>query len=183
MKTLYLLRHAKSSWDDRGLHDIDRPLKRRGKRDCRLVGAALLQMPFAVDAVFCSPAKRARMTVKRVLETVGQAQTASGQVQTEWQVDDDLYTFDATQVMHYIRWLDNNLERVLIVGHNPAFTELVNDLTDEYLDNLPTCGFAEIQFDVKQWRQLAEGGGQLAALITPKMLREKKFDHRADLYR
>ncbi|NNF16711.1 MAG: phosphoglycerate mutase [Gammaproteobacteria bacterium] len=177
MKTLYLLRHAKSSWQDRSLQDIERPLKPRGKRDCQLIGEALQAMDFfSVDAVFCSPAMRARMTIERVLK--------AAQLQgDEWSVNESLYTFDVNEALRVVRWLDRRLNRVMIVGHNPAFTELCNDLGDAELDNLPTCGCAEIQLDIEQWREAAAGSGSLSALLTPKMLRAKQPDDTAHLYR
>ncbi len=173
MKELCLLRHAKSSWDYRELGDHERPLKGRGKRDAKLLGQALA---IQFDAIHASTAVRAQSTISIVMKA------------RELNVDDvvsseELYTFDARKVLNYVRGLSDRLDTVLIVGHNPGFTDLCNDLSDAGLENLPTSGFAKLSCDVDHWRSITDGCAELVSLVTPKMLRVRKSDPETDWYR
>jgi len=167
MKKICLLRHAKSSWKDRHLNDRERPLKKRGFRDCQLIGQLLQKSEPLFEQVFCSDAKRARQTATEVI--------AAMQYDIEINVEESLYEFDARRVLRWIRGLDDSLDSVLVVGHNPAFTDLCNDLSGTDLENLPTCGFAVIECDVTQWRRVTDDCGKNVSLITPRMLRDEKI--------
>ena len=173
MKHLCLLRHAKSSWNHRDLGDHERPLKKRGRRDSHMVGAALA---IEFDAIYTSIAERARSTIKIVMDEAG---IDAGLLS----VSDVLYEFDAREVLAFIRGLNDHHETVLIVGHNPAFTELCNDLADAGIDNLPTAGFAKLACNVDSWRTVTDGCAELVTLVTPKMLRVRKPNPDSDWYR
>ena len=173
MKHLCLLRHAKSSWDHRELSDHERPLKGRGRRDSHLVGQAL---SINFDAIYSSTAERAQSTIKLVMPDAG---IDEGLLKS----DDALYTFDARRVLAFIRGLNDRHTTVLLVGHNPAFTDLCNDLADAGLDNLPTAGFAKLACDVDHWRSVTDGCAELETFVTPKMLRVRKPDPDSDWYR
>lgn len=173
MKNLCLLRHGKSSWEHRNLSDVERPLKRRGQRDSGLVGQALA---LQFDAVFSSHAQRAQETIKRVMQESGM--NADNLITHE-----DLYTFDSRRVLAFVRDIPDRYETVLLVGHNPAFTDLCNDLSDAGIENLPTAGFAKLACDVDHWRSVTDSCAELVSFVTPKMLRVRKSDPDSDWYR
>ncbi len=166
MKTLYFLRHAKSSWK----HDVSdhkRPLKGRGKSDAILVANHVkdkIEMP---QKMIISDAVRAQMTAAYFIDS--------------WNISEkflefnhNLYDFSGHQVMEVIKNIDNSLDYVMIVGHNHAFTSLVNMLGNEYIDNLPTSGFVSIQFPIDQWKDANKGITQL--MVFPRHLKPKKSE-------
>ncbi len=163
MKTLYLLRHAKSSWKH-DLGDHKRPLKGRGKRDAMLVSEYIKTNTTAPQKMIVSDATRTKMTAQYFKEA--------------WNITDDnfilnhnLYDFSGQQVMEVIKSIDNSLDRVMIVGHNHAFTSIVNMLGDNYTDNLPTCGFVEIEFSVEDWKNA--NYGITKQMVFPRDLKPK----------
>lgn len=159
-KTLILLRHGKSDWTF-DLHDHDRPLNPRGKRDVPRIAQRISELSVNPQACFYSTAKRATDTALGVLKAlhVNQIQSLS-----------DLYTFDSDDVLSFITGISDELNSVLLVGHNPAYTELVNRLTSVRLDNLPTCGFAVIDFQIDTWSDISNVNGDLRVLEYPKLL-------------
>ena len=167
MKILHFIRHAKSSWADAGLADDERPLNKRGKQACQLMAPALADIDGVFHQVYCSPARRARATIKRIARQLPERHIV-------WHLDRGLYTFDEQALLRWCRALDDRLDKVTVVGHNPALTELCNLLcapgADLPLDNLPTCGYLQLAFDGESWRQLAPGRLRLKHLLTPKQL-------------
>ena len=166
MKQLYLLRHAKSAWDEPGLPDRQRGLNARGRRAAPAMGRALSQWlsPMALDV---SVARRAQLTLE------GVCAGWPGLRGLEHRTHDALYTFDAGDLVDWLwRCNDDDTARFL-VGHNPAFTELVNYLcTRQYLDNLPTAGFASISLEIDQWCDLRQGCGTLEKTLFPRQLED-----------
>lgn len=149
MKTLYLVRHAKSSWK----HDVDdhkRPLKERGERDGSLVSKK-------ASAEIEAPQKIISSDATRALATAQFFKQAWNIDEAHFQTNHDLYDFSGQNVMRVIKALDNDLERVMIVGHNHAFTSLVNMLGNQYIDNVPTCGFVVLEFDENSWNNITTG--------------------------
>ena len=175
MKRLVFLRHAKSSWEDRLLNDDLRPLNKRGKDDCKLVGNQLRELNFDTEIALVSPAQRAQSTARKVL--------ACCDADIDLQTMDALYTFDSRKLLREIRLFEHRYNDLLIVGDNPAFTELVNELAVEDIDNLPTCAVAELICDVSSWGDVKDGCAELVSMITPKMLRSKKPKHTSDWVR
>ncbi len=164
MKTLYLLRHAKSSWDKPGLSDRDRPLNKRGKRDAPAMGSALRSMIPAVT-VAASPARRAQLTLGGLCD--GWPELAALTHRTE----EALYTFDVDDLLRWLRQQEDTLDPLFIIGHNPGFTDLINLLAPaEYLPNLPTAGFVELTLAVDHWRDVRAGCGQLQRSLFPRQL-------------
>ncbi len=166
MKNLYLLRHAKSSWDAPALSDGERPLNVRGRRDAPRMGEALgtrlVPMTFHV-----SPAERAQQTFRAVQKNWKGLKKQHG-VTTQ-----ALYTFDYREVLDWISLQTDELERLAMVGHNPAFTDLINYFVGPgTLENLPTAGWAELMLPIDNWSQAAgsEGQGELVYLLFPKEL-------------
>lgn len=149
MKTLYLVRHAKSSWK----HDVDdhkRPLKSRGERDGRLVSKKVSEEIEPPQKIICSDATRALSTAQFFKE-------AMNINDANFETNHDLYDFSGQNVMRIIKSLDDSLDKVMIVGHNHAFTSVANMLGNRYIENVPTCGFVMLQFDEKKWSDITTG--------------------------
>ena len=149
MKTLYLVRHAKSSWK----HDVidhKRPLKGRGERDGVLVSNYVSEKLPAPELIVSSDAVRANTTAKYFKEAFGIADEY-------YQEAHALYDFSGTQVLQIIKGLDDNLDRVMIVGHNHAFTSIANMLGNVYIENVPTCGFVQLEFNETSWQDVHSG--------------------------
>lgn len=161
MKTLYLVRHAKSSWKN-DVDDHKRPLKDRGKRDGALVSKKVSEEIDPPQKIFSSDATRALATAhffKKALNISDE----------NFQTDHALYDFSGQQLMRTIKSLPENLESVMMVGHNHAFTSVANMLGNRYIDNVPTCGFVMLQFDEKKWDTITTG--QTVKTIFPRDLK------------
>ena len=164
MKTVRLTRHAKSSWARPELGDRERGLNKRGKRDLPRMAAALSAM-LAPAVIHASPARRAELTLRGLCAHWPELASLPHQL------DEDLYTFSAADLLEWLTSRPENDDCAWIVGHNPALTSLVNYLAaDEYLDNLPTCGFVELRADVDRWEQLMQGSAEITARLFPKQL-------------
>ncbi len=161
MKTLTLLRHAKSSWDHPELADIDRPLNKRGKRDAPIMGERLARAGISPELILTSPARRARKTASRVARALGYP--ADRIV-----VDPRIYAAAPAELMALIRGLDDRWSDVMLVGHNPTLTELANELTAADIDNVPTAGVVRIRFPVPSWSDIRPGAGELTLFDYPK---------------
>lgn len=161
MKRIQLLRHAKSSWDDPTLADIDRPLNKRGKRACKTMAVRLAAVDCCFDTVFASPAQRAVNTIERIARQLPKSDI-------HWQVDDRLYTFASEALLNFLRSLDDRIEAPLIVGHNPALTDVCNELATSGIDNIPTCAYVSLLYDASSWRQLTAGSCELQYFVKPK---------------
>ena len=162
MKTLFLLRHAKSSRDDPGLRDFDRPLNDRGKDDAKLIGHYLSKRKIAMSVVVSSPAKRARKTAAIVLQTAD--------LLNEVVFDERIYEASTQQLLKVVSEIESTHESALLVGHNPGFEELLTCLTDR-AGRMPTASLAAIELDLNSWRDIAPRSGELSWLITPKDLK------------
>lgn len=159
MKELILIRHAKSAWDY-PVDDRDRPLAEKGIRDIIRVTRELKGLPVP-EAVFSSPANRALhtcMIAMKILDYSYDLLTISNQ----------LYDFEGRQVAELVMQLDEKIQRVMLFGHNHAFTALANKWGDIVLDNVPTSGAICIQFDVDKWQDL--NSGRTSFTIFPKTL-------------
>ena len=164
MKTLHLLRHAKSSWDEPWASDRERSLNKRGRCDAPRMGRALAA-ELAPMPVVASPARRAQLTLAGVCDG-WQAMAGLAHETVE-----ALYTFSADDVFELLIDCDDARESVFLIGHNPAFTELINTLdSGAALDNLPTAAYARLVLSIPQWRQLAPGCGRLDRLLLPRAL-------------
>ena len=143
MKTLILIRHAKSSWKHPDLPDLLRPLNKRGQRDAPVMGGRLAKREVEPDLIASSPATRAIATAEAMAQEIGYPEE-------DIRVDERLYEASAFDLLEIIQGLDNALEHVMLIGHNPGLTELANDLGCD-VDNIPTCGVVELQFDIGSW--------------------------------
>jgi phosphohistidine phosphatase len=144
MKILTLIRHAKSSWKDPSLPDWDRPLNNRGRRDAPMMGERLAGREAYADLMISSSAVRAVMTTEAIAEEIEYPAD-------EIVVDERLYGADEFEILQVIQGLDDAWERVMLVGHNPGLTDLVNALSPTGIDNLPTCGIVELTYDTESW--------------------------------
>ena len=149
MKTLYMVRHAKSSWKY-DVIDHQRPLKGRGKKDSLLVSAKVKSEVKPPEIIVSSDANRALTTAKVFKDALGIEDA-------NFSTNHDLYDFGGNSVMDVIKGLSDSYDRVMIVGHNHAFTSIANMLGNKYIDNLPTCGFLMIEFDTDKWNNVKTG--------------------------
>ena len=146
MKTLLILRHAKSSWNDPGVSDHDRPLNSRGKEEAPQVGLELRRRSTVPDLVLSSTAKRARKTAKKVL--------AAGEFACELTLLPELYLASPGTWLTVLQSQANHVRTLLVVGHNPGLEELVTALTGQHVA-MCTAALAEIQLPIEQWTELA----------------------------
>ena len=163
MKTLLILRHAKSSWSDSALDDHDRPLNDRGERDAPRMGELLRQRRLTPDLIISSDAVRARMTAQAVAEAAGYA----GEIRLE----PLLYHAAPDDIVVVLRTVpEPNAATVMVVGHNPGLEALVGQLTGERHD-LPTAALAQIDLPIDSWRDLdGSTRGTLVDVWRPKEL-------------
>lgn len=161
MKTLLILRHAKSSWKDAGLLDHDRPLNKRGKRDAPRVGELIRQQRMVPDLIVSSTAKRARNTAKRVAKASG--------YKGEIRLTPQFYHAPAGIYIKVLNHLADDYSRVMVVGHNPGMEELVARLGRSCV--MPTAALANISLPVERWSDL-DGAteGTLAQVWYPRDL-------------
>lgn len=164
MKTLHLLRHAKSSWQSPGLDDHDRDLNDRGRRDAPRMGRAL-EGQFSPQAIYTSSALRACRTLEGFCEG-WPAMKAQRHI-----VDEALYTFNWEELLAWLQDLDSPTESCFVIGHNPALTELCNQLVGRLaLDNLPTAGYLCLSLPIDAWSEVTEGIAELEQWRFPRDL-------------
>ncbi|RNI26346.1 SixA phosphatase family protein [Rufibacter latericius] len=165
MKTLYLLRHAKSSWDYEELSDHDRPLAKRGRTDAPLMGQELVEREIKLDLVISSSAVRAITTATLVAKELKFSPEQIG-------VQEELYMISAEGLVGFIRSLPDEYNHVMLVGHNPAFTEVANLLSPEKsIANIPTAGIVAISFDCSYWGEISPDNSKQLFFDFPKNYR------------
>jgi phosphohistidine phosphatase len=162
MKTIILVRHAKSSWEDPSLDDFDRPLNKRGKNNAPFMGKKLKERKIIPDIILSSPAKRARKTARTIAKKIGYPKKMI-------RLDDKMYHTGARYLFELVKNLDDEDETVMLFGHNPGF----NDFADMLLKknkvfNIPTTGVYCITFDVNHWQEVEAGRGKFVFFDYPK---------------
>ena len=169
MKTLYLLRHAKSDWGDSSLKDFDRPLNERGWKAAKAMGEEMRARDLVPDVVLVSPAVRTRETLARAEEGFG----------APFKVVEDraIYLAETETLIDLIRGAPAKAGKLMVIGHNPGMHELALALTngpaglrDEVAQKYPTAALAEISFDVDDWADVAPGTGRLRSFVRPRDL-------------
>jgi phosphohistidine phosphatase len=164
MKHLYLVRHAKSSWEH-NVTDHERPLNKRGYSDAHLVSKHLkkngLKLP---DAVFSSDAMRAKTTANIFVDNLGLDESII-------QLKHELYDFAGQQLIDTIKNCDDSVDVLMVFGHNFAMTNTVNNYGDMFTENVATAGFTHIAFDVNSWKDIAKG--KTISSVYPKHLKSK----------
>ena len=162
MKTLLLLRHAKSSWDEPGLPDHDRPLSKRGLKNARRMGAVLRENELAPGLIISSTAKRARLTAEIVAEESG--------YDVEIRFTPDFYGADAEAFFEHVRQTPADVQSVMVVGHNPDLEEFLTALTGE-TETLPTAALAQVELPIGRWSELGSDiAGKLLKIWKPREL-------------
>jgi len=161
VKTLYLLRHAKSSWTDSSLRDFDRPLNERGRAAAPLIGKHLAAETLIDPLLICSPSLRTRETAELVLREAN--------LRLQPHFDGRIYEASLRDLFQVISEIDDKTHAAILIGHNPGLEELFASLTGEPRP-MPTCALAKILFDVLSWKALGAGEGTLEWFVTPKEL-------------
>jgi phosphohistidine phosphatase len=161
MKTIYLMRHAKSSWKDVTRADIDRPLNKRGERDAPFMGKLMHQYGFFPQEIISSPAER-------VLSTANLFCNEIEFPYKKLKIYDSLYAASSSEILAIIQSLSENIESVLLIGHNPGLTDLVNHLSESQVENVPTCGIVELFSDKKSWTEIELGSCRMGFFEYPK---------------
>lgn len=161
MKRLLLCRHAKSSWKDITLSDIDRPLNKRGRRDAPVMGGRLADRGLQFDLIVSSPAKRALATARRMAKQVGYAKKNIA-------VIDEMYGAEPEELLEIVRGLDNTCQTVCLVGHNPEITIFATYLGELDIHNVPTCGMVAFEFKVGTWDMVGRKNAKVLFFDYPK---------------
>ncbi len=170
MKTIFLLRHAKSSWDDDSLPDHDRPLSKRGRAAAPRIGAYMYGAGYLPDLVLCSTATRTRRTLDAVLSQLG--------VEPAIEFHEELYLAAPREMLDLVRSVPDTVEGVLLVGHNPGTGMLAGDLSGFGLAaklnlmraKFPTTALAIIELNVDRWKDTVGGCGTLKEFVRPRDL-------------
>ncbi len=161
MKTLLIMRHAKSSWADAGVRDHDRPLNARGKRAAPRMGQLLCDEQLLPEVLLSSTAKRARKTAEKVAAQCGSP---------EIQLCSEFYLASPATYVETLQQQPDNYERILIVGHNPGLEQLLTKLTGAQ-EALPTAALAHVELELTSWSGLSQNShGRLVALWLPREL-------------
>ncbi|GBD91235.1 phosphoserine phosphatase 1 [bacterium BMS3Abin04] len=161
MKKLFLIRHAKSSWKDNGLADFDRPLNKRGKRDAPFMGKILKEEGIKPDLIITSPAKRTCTTARVLARKLDYPKEKINS-------DETVYEASPGELIKLVNAIPSEHEVVMLIGHNPGLTQLSNLLTGKYLENIPTTGIVEINFNVNSWEEITVNTGKLKSFEYPK---------------
>jgi phosphohistidine phosphatase len=163
MKTIYLVRHAKSSWEDNDLDDFDRPLSDRGKRDAPVMAGRLKEKGIRPELYVSSTAKRAASTCKRFSKVLGYNEEKVNYVK-------QLYHASSPEIVKVLKGLPDNFQSVIVFAHNPGLTDAANDLIEKgfLTDNMPTCAIAAFEVPIRSWKELATGRGKLLFFDFPK---------------
>ncbi len=161
MRNLFLVRHAKSSWDTPGLSDFDRPLNNRGLKDAPEMADLLRGMHVKPDLMISSPANRALTTARFFAKGLGFGEAAVIQ-------NKDIYEAYPSVILRIISALPDTAQTVFLFGHNPTFTDVANNFTDDFIDNVPTCGVVHIESSAANWASVDGENSRIKACYFPK---------------
>jgi phosphohistidine phosphatase len=161
MRRLALLRHAKSSWDNTGLSDFERPLNKRGLSDAPRMGKLMSEKGVKPGAIVSSSAVRARTTAELAGKELGIRPD-------EIRLTDALYLASASEMLSALDELAANDQNAILVGHNPGISSLANRIADARIDHLPTAACFYIEAEINSWQELAGGTGHLVFFARPK---------------
>lgn len=160
MKRIVFVRHAKSSWTDDTLNDMERPLNERGKVDAPLMADKIRGMGLVPDALVSSPARRARKTAHKFAKVY--------RFEPEIILDERIYEADEEALMNVVKGFPPEADTVFVFGHNPGFTWFVNGLCNVRIDNIPTCGCAVVELPSDSWENTLYEVNKLIAFEYPK---------------
>lgn len=159
MKTLLILRHAKSSWDNPELSDFDRPLNSRGLEAAPVMGGVIYKKNLQPDLIISSPAKRAKQTAILIKETA--------QIDVSINYEERIYEASPISLLHVIGDAEDRYERILLVGHNPGLEGFIKILTGE-IQSMPTAALAKIDLNIDSWDEITANCGKLDFLLRPR---------------
>lgn len=165
MKTLYLVRHAKSSWDFPDLTDKERPLNKRGNRNAPVMAEYLKKRMSSPDIFICSPSQRTKETANYFLK-------AFDKNRNQMIYEEDLYHAYENDFEKVISHINNSHDSAMLFAHNPGITDYVNELTNRFIDNIPTCGVAAIDLDIDMWGDIKRAKGELMFYYYPKGIKQ-----------
>lgn len=147
MKTLYLVRHAKSSWENRNISDFERGLNDRGRRDAPYMAALLKKKNIKIDLILSSPANRALSTARIFAKEFGIPES-------KIVINENIYEAGKNDLLKVLMEMDNSINNLMLFGHNPGLTYLSNYICDFETDNLPTCSIMGMRLDFDSWKYL-----------------------------
>ena len=163
MKTLLVVRHAKSSWDIASLNDFDRSLNDRGKKDAPAMAKRLVDKKIPIDAFVSSPAKRAKKTAEFFC-------AAYKKDKEDIVLISALYHATSENFFEVVEQFNDDYDSVAIFSHNPGITEFVNELVDDVrIDNMPTCGVFAVQIKIKKWKDFTKAKKEFLFFDYPKV--------------
>ena len=160
MKNLYLLRHAKSSWDDFALKDVDRPLSTRGIQDADLMGNFFKSKRRGLDLVVSSPSRRTKETLNHFFNKTTQNII----------FDETIYHSSEQNIYSVLKHIEEDIKSLMIVGHNPSMHEFSESFSGQFIEKFSTCGLASFEFD-DEWANVCEDSGTLIEFKIPSELR------------
>lgn len=149
MKTLYLLRHAKSSWKYPELDDFERPLNKRGKHDAPAMGQLLQSKNIIPDLILSSPANRAAMTARIIAENLSLPYHRIN-------YNDLIYEAGSETLFDVVRTINSSVVSAILVGHNPGITTFANLVANHRVGNIPTCGIYGVELNIASWQEISE---------------------------
>lgn len=161
MKKLFLVRHAKSSWDYSDLTDFERPLNKRGRRDAPFMARLLAQQGVSPEMIISSPASRAATTARYFCESLNLSFH-------DISLEPKLYEASADDILNVIYGIDNSFKSIMLFSHNPGLTDLADLLLDKPIDNIPTCGIVAIGFNINSWDQISNNNSEILFFEYPK---------------
>jgi phosphohistidine phosphatase len=161
MKTLYLLRHAKSSWDNPDIDDFKRPLNKRGHYDAPLLGNLLEKLNILPDLIVSSPAVRASITARIVADAIKYPIEKIN-------YDEQIYEASKSGLLDVLYSIDDSIKSLMLVGHNPSFTYFSHYLAKHDIQNIPTCGFFGAELKISSWTKVKKHCGKLKYYEYPK---------------
>jgi phosphohistidine phosphatase len=161
MKTLYLVRHAKSSWKYSNLEDFERPLNKRGHKNAPFMGRVLKKLKVAPDLIISSPANRAAMTARIIA-------AALDYPLENIRFSEAIYEFSEKALINVVKQIDGAVNHAMVVGHNPAINGLANFIGDQPISNIPTCGVFCVELDISSWANINAHCGKLKFFEYPK---------------
>jgi phosphohistidine phosphatase len=161
MKELCLVRHAKSSWKYSKLDDFERPLNKRGRKNAPFMGKVIRQLNVDPDLIISSPATRAAMTARIIAHEIGYPLVGIRYLES-------VYESSEMDLIHILKNIEDQVNKVMLIGHNPALTQLANTIGNYPFSNIPTCGICCVALDITSWSGIDETPGKLKFFEFPK---------------
>jgi phosphohistidine phosphatase len=166
MKTILIMRHGKSSWKQKDIEDHERPLKKRGKKCTEIIGEMVIKKELVPQVILCSTAVRAQQTAERFMEAV--------QFNGKIEYLDELYLAEEEKVAQILAQLPDEIERAMVIGHNPGLEGLVQEL-DKHVKSMPTAALACFALQIKSWKDFdLKTEAELVGYWKPAELKKKK---------